>query len=224
MAFLIIEKGHSQDVGRMIPLGEKTVIIGRVSTGSKADIKIHDDFVSRQHAEISYHQNRYMLRDLESTNGTQLDGKQITPEKSYPLMNNSIIGFGVASDGVRVLMRFKESPTTSTARIEEIGIGDVKQLAWLKVDENRNEVWVDGKLIPLSKKEYQLISYLYQRPGKICSRDEIIAGVWPEVADAEGVSDAAIDQMIHRLRMKIEPDLSQPRRLISRKSFGYILV
>ena len=224
MAFLIVERGHRQDIGRRIPLGENAVIIGRASAGGKSDIKIHDDFVSRQHAEISYQQNRYMLRDLESTNGTQLDGKRITPGKSYSLTHNSIIGFGIAREEVRVLLRYKESPTTSTARIEETGIGDFNQLEWLKIDENRNEVWVDGKLITLSKKEYQLILFLCQRPGKICSRDEIIVGVWPEVADAAGVSDAAIDQMIHRLRMKIEPDLSQPSRLISRKSFGYILV
>ena len=224
MAFLIVEKGRSQDIGRRIPLGEEAVIIGRASTGSKADIKIHDDFVSRQHAEICYQQNRYILRDLESTNGTQLDGKRIIPGEIYPLAHNSTVGFGISREDVRVLIRFKESPTTSTARIDEVDSDIINELEWLKVDEDKSEVWVDGKPLILSKKEYQLMVFLCQRPGKICSRDDIIAGVWPEVADKTGVSDAAIDQMIHRLRTKIEPDLSQPVRLISRKGFGYMLV
>jgi hypothetical protein len=224
MAFLVVEKGHSLDIGKRIPLGENAVIIGRASAGTKSDIKIHDDFISRQHAEISYQQNCYMLRDLESTNGTQLDGKRIAPGKSYPLTHNSIIGFGIAREEARVLLRFKESPTTATARIEEVETGEIGPIDWLRIDEKRSELWVDGKLIAVSKKEYQLVLLLYQRAGKICSRDEIIAGVWPEVVDAGGVSDAAIDQMIHRLRMKIEANPSRPERIISRKGFGYMLV
>ena len=224
MAFLVVEKGHSSDIGRRVPLGEDTVIIGRASVEGKCDIKIHDDFVSRQHAEISYQENRYVLRDLESTNGTQLDGKRIIPGKSHPLMHNSIIGFGIAREEVRVLIRFKESPTTSTARIEEVETGGMVPIAWLNIDQKRSEVWVEKRLITLSKKEYQLVLFLCQRCGKICSRDEIIAGVWPEVVDAEGVSDAAIDQMVHRIRMKIEANPSRPERIISRKGFGYMLV
>jgi pSer/pThr/pTyr-binding forkhead associated (FHA) protein len=224
MAFLVVEKGSSQDIGKRIPLGENAVIIGRASSGAKADIRIHDDFVSRQHAEITCQPNGYMLRDLESTNGTQLDGKKIAPRKSCPLTHNSLIGLGIAREGVRVLLRFKESPTTATARIEEVETGTVKSIAWLRIDEKRSELWVDGKIIAVSKKEYQLVLLLYQMAGKICSRDDIIAGVWPEVVDTAGVSDAAIDQMIHRLRMKIEAKPSRPERIISRKGFGYMLV
>lgn len=224
MAYLVVEKGSSKDIGKRIPLGENAVVIGRASSDCKSDIKIHDDFVSRQHAEISYQQNRYMLRDLESTNGTQLDGKKIMTGKSYPLMHNSVIGLGIAREEARVLLRFKESPTTATARIEDTGIDESNSLDWLQIEEKRSEVCVNGKLITLSKKEYQLVLFLYKRAGEICSRDAIIAEVWPEVADAEGVSDAAIDQMIHRLRMKIESDPLQPRRIISRKGFGYMLV
>jgi DNA-binding winged helix-turn-helix (wHTH) protein len=224
MAFLVVEKGSSKDIGKRIPLGENAVIIGRASADGKSDIKMHDDFVSRQHAEISYTENRYVLRDLESTNGTQLDGNRIAPGKTYPLMNNSVIGLGIAGEEARVLLRFKESPTTATARIEETEINETNPLSWLRIDEKKSELWVDDKPITVSKKEYHLVLFLCSRAGKICSRDAIIAGVWPEVADAEGVSDAAIDQMIHRLRMKIESDPSRPSRLISRKGFGYMLV
>lgn len=82
MAYLVVEKGSGKDIDKRIPLGENPLIIGRLSPNSKSDVKLHDDFVSRQHVEICYQQNCYMLRDLESTNGTQLDGERITPGDS----------------------------------------------------------------------------------------------------------------------------------------------
>jgi len=36
----------------------------------------------------------------------------------------------------------------------------------------------------------------------VCSRDEIVEAVWPEVAE-EGVSDQAIDALVRRLRERI---------------------
>lgn len=139
-------------------------------------------------------------------------------------MHNSTIGLGIAKKEVRVILRFKESPTTATARIIDTSTGDIAALDWLKIDEKRNDVWVDGVLIIVSKKEYQMLLCLHNRAGKICSRDMIIAEVWSEVVDMAGVSDAAIDQMIHRLRMKVEVDSSLPQRIISRKGFGYMLI
>jgi hypothetical protein len=224
MAFVVVERGSRQDIGRRFPLGENVALIGRATPGNSPDIEVHDDYVSRHHAEISYHQNLFLLRDLESKNGTEIDRQRIEPGKLYPLRHNSIIGLGIASEGVRVVLRFKESPTTSTARIEEIRISEINPVSWLKIDEKRREVWVDGKLLLLSKKEYNLVLFLRSRAGRVCSKDEIIAEVWPEVVDPGGVSDAAIDQLIRRLRLKIEQDPSRPRRLISRKGFGYMLV
>jgi DNA-binding winged helix-turn-helix (wHTH) protein len=215
MASVVVEKGSRQDIGRRFPLGEDAVLIGRATSSSDPDIKLDDDYVSRHHAEISYHQNYF---------GTEIDGQRIVPGKLYPLRHNSIIGLGIASEGARVVLRFKESPTTSTIRIEELKIDEISPVSWLKIDEKRGEVWVDGELFSLPRKEYDLLLFLYNRAGRVCSRDELIANVWPEAVDAEGVSDAAVDQLVHRLRLKIESSPSQPRRLISRKGFGYILV
>jgi DNA-binding response OmpR family regulator len=96
--------------------------------------------------------------------------------------------------------------------------------SWLRIDERLGEVWIDDKEVRLPKKEYKLIICLQKRAGKVYTREELISEVWPEVLDASGVSDAAIDQLVHRLRLKIEVDPSQPKRLISRRGFGYMLV
>jgi pSer/pThr/pTyr-binding forkhead associated (FHA) protein len=222
VAFVVVEKGSKQDIGRRFPLGENVVLIGRAAPDNTPDIEIHDDYVSRHHAEISYHQNYFRLRDLGSKNGTEIDGQRIESHKFYTLSHDSYIGLGVDPRGPRVILRFKESPTTVTVRLHEMD--EVSPLSWLQINEERREVWVDGKLVPLSRKEYDLALLLHRRAGVVCSRDEIIAKVWPEAEDPGAVSDATIDQLVHRLREKIEPDTSQPKRLISRKGFGYILV
>jgi hypothetical protein len=222
MAFVVVAKGGKQDIGRRFPLGENVAIIGRAALESHPDIEIHDDHVSRRHAEISYHQNCFRLCDLGSKNGTEVDGQRIDPGQFYPLRDDSTIGLGIATGGPKVVLRFKESPTTVTVYAREID--EVSPLSWLRIDEERREAWVDGKLISLSRKEYELALFLYRRAGTVCSRDEIIAEVWPEAKDPGAVSDATIDQLIHRLREKVELEASQPKRLISRKGFGYMLV
>ena len=61
---------------------------------------------------------------------------------------------------------------------------------------------------------------LQKTAGKVCTREELISEVWPEVCHAGGVSDAAIDQLVHRLRLKIEVNPSEPKRLINRRGSG----
>jgi len=65
------------DVGRSLPLTTKEpVIIGR---DPECSYRIHDDGISRRHAEITYKApERYMIRDLNSTNGMFFEGKRVT--------------------------------------------------------------------------------------------------------------------------------------------------
>jgi DNA-binding winged helix-turn-helix (wHTH) protein len=103
------------------------------------------------------------------------------------------------------------------------GIG-VRADSWLSIDEGTKSVRVDGGAVNLSRKEYDALLCLYRKNGAVCSRDELIDSVWPEASNAEGVSDAAIDQLVHRLRLKVETSRGRPVHLISRKGFGFLLV
>lgn len=224
MAFIEVEKGNPKDIGKRFLLDEKTVLIGRQTPQNAPDIPLNDDYVSRRHAEIGFESGRFVLRDLGSTNGTAIDDVRVEAARSYPLRHESVIALGAASGNARVLLRFKETATVSTVRIDADYAVESRGPAWLMIDVNKGEVWVDGKLLVLSRKEYDLVVFLRSRAGRVCQRDELISAVWPEVLDSAGVSDAAIDQMVHRLRLKIEPDPSRPSRIVSRKGFGYMLV
>jgi len=55
---------------------------------------------------------------------------------------------------------------------------------------------------------------------RIIERDEIIAEVWQETPATTGVSEQAIDQLVFRLRKKIEPDPNHPQVLQTIKGRG----
>ena len=221
MAFVIVEQCSGDETGRIFPLSQKSAIIGRIAPDSAPDIMIQDDYISRQHAEICHEDGCYTLCDMGSANGTEINGKHLEPYRHYPLKHNSKVGLGIVSGIPRVILCFKESPATVRAPIPQTH-PEVSG-AWLKIDENRKEVVVNNQVISLSKKEYGLISLLHSNKGRVFSKDEIIDSLWPKVKDPGAISDAAIDQLVYRLRKKIEPDFSQPRYLISKKGFGFML-
>ncbi len=72
-ASIVILKGHAQ--GMEYPLTKSSTVIGRDKT---ADITLRDSLVSRQHAAILFTDEGFTLKDLESTNGTMLNGKPVT--------------------------------------------------------------------------------------------------------------------------------------------------
>ncbi|MDI6858409.1 MAG: glycoside hydrolase family 3 N-terminal domain-containing protein [Dehalococcoidia bacterium] len=74
----------------------------------------------------------------------------------------------------------------------------------LNLDTVNQRVFVSGKEMspPLSREQYAFLEYLYQNVGKLCLRDDIINHVWPEV-HAAGVSDEALDALVHRVRERL---------------------
>ncbi len=72
-------------------------VIGRYSTQSQCDIMINSPIVSRRHGEIVLSEDRYLYRDLGSTNGTYVNGKLYgkTNEQAVQLSDGDIISFEV---------------------------------------------------------------------------------------------------------------------------------
>ncbi len=73
MAHLIVEKGSSKGESLELP-DEGRVVIGR---SDKADFQIPDRFVSRTHFSIEPKEDRYVIRDLDSDNGTYVNGEVV---------------------------------------------------------------------------------------------------------------------------------------------------
>ena len=66
-----------RDMGRRFLLAQRKISIGR---SEQADVTIDDDDASRLHCEILAHPAGVMLQDLQSTNGTKVNGQRVTQQ------------------------------------------------------------------------------------------------------------------------------------------------
>lgn len=87
--------------GAPIPFPEDNVLIGRIKPGvtpaPDIDLVPHGGDrmgVSRQHARMLRGTSGWVLEDLESTNGTFLNGKQISPRQQVRVRTGDIVRFG----------------------------------------------------------------------------------------------------------------------------------
>ncbi|MFO7755690.1 MAG: response regulator transcription factor [Bacteroidales bacterium] len=72
-------------------------------------------------------------------------------------------------------------------------------IASLNIDDNRKEVKYDGKVIELTKKEYQILLMLVKNPGHYITREEILDSIWPDTFVTERTVDVHIARMRKRL-------------------------
>lgn len=77
---LVITSGAK--AGAEFPLGRDEITIGRSSDSA---IIIRDDYTSTHHARLMLWNGRWMIQDLDSTNGTYLNGSRVTVPMPIPL-------------------------------------------------------------------------------------------------------------------------------------------
>ncbi|MRX43806.1 FHA domain-containing protein FhaB/FipA [Agromyces kandeliae] len=77
---LVITSGAKS--GAEFPLGRDEITIGRSSDSA---IIIRDDYTSTHHARLMLWNGRWMIQDLDSTNGTFLNGSRVTVPTPIPL-------------------------------------------------------------------------------------------------------------------------------------------
>ncbi|WP_295777277.1 DUF3662 and FHA domain-containing protein [uncultured Microbacterium sp.] len=112
-------RGIVEIAGAQHTLAKGRTVIGR---GSDADITIPDAGTSRRHVEILWDGERAMVRDMGSTNGTQLNGTKIT---EAPLPPDSVVTIGRTDIVFRVIAQAAPPrPSTSAAdATRAFGIG-----------------------------------------------------------------------------------------------------
>jgi len=97
----------------------------------------------------------------------------------------------------------------------------------LRLDPSTGEVVRGGARlsINLTAKEHTLLAFLLDHEDVICVKDELIRAVWTEDKIFEqGVRDDSLAQLVRRLRIKIEPDPSNPTYLQTIPGRGYRLI
>ena len=114
---------------------------------------------------------------------------------------------------VRAILRRAESkPALETAVSYEKGP--------LKIDFSTYEVFVRGKPVKLTLKEFELLRFLVQNPTRVLNRDQLLDRVW---GGETFVTPRTVDVHIRRLRKAIEKDDRKPKWILTVRGVGYKL-
>jgi two-component system alkaline phosphatase synthesis response regulator PhoP len=88
----------------------------------------------------------------------------------------------------------------------------------LRIDSRRHEVWRDDELVEMTALEFNLLKTLATYAGMVMSREQLISHVWGY--DFYG-DDRIVDVHIGHIRQKLEPDLANPRYILTVRGVGY---
>lgn len=94
----------------------------------------------------------------------------------------------------------------------------VHEFGELRVDLRRTEVSLNGQLVHLTAREFQLLRYLVERPRTTVARTELLRAVWGY--DSESLT-RTVDVHISALRKKLEKDPVCPEMIVTVPGFGY---
>jgi hypothetical protein len=215
-AFLLVEKGEPHDVGEALPLSRGKVLLGRASPGEQSKIPLipfHSPFVSRRHAMIEIKDGSYLLTDLESRHGTAVNEEQLVPGDPWKLSDEDRIS--LARDEVVLIFSTAVPVGGETWDYPE---------PLLILDPDRREIILDGQLVTLRGRLYDLFHLLHENRGRAVSNLEIKKEVWRDRGlGADGmplVTNEELRTLIHRLRKELGP---YSDRVCTVRGYGYML-
>ena len=134
---------------------------------------------------------------------------------------DKILGFDLGADdyitkpfSVRELVA-RVKTVLRRARIELV---EPAKFGRVKLDFDARRVWLNGKEVDLTSKEFDLLKFLVESRGKVLTREMILNKVWGY--NYYGTS-RTIDNFINRLRHMIGDDSEQPRHIATIRGVGY---
>lgn len=207
---LIIHEGEK--AGTRWTIREDELVIGR---GGECDLVLPERQVSREHIRIYRGTDGgYYLEDLDSKNGTWVNGKQVKAT-TVPLRDGDEVQIALA-----VKITFVGSEATAPLMVDELpGV-----LGRLQLNRDSRRVFIDRVEVdpPLSLPQYRLLELLYDGAGAVRTRDEVVEAVWPD-AVGEGVSEQAIDALVRRLRDRLAEADPDHQYIVTVRGHGFRL-
>lgn len=198
--------GQGPLAGARFLLDRPSTIIGRAED---CHVRLADPLASRRHAEVRREPWRYIICDLGSRNGTQVNGQPITAPHQLQ-HGDSVL---VAS----MPLRFEDP--NATVPVAREALRQAHLPVW--VNARAGEAYAFGRPLELTPKEFALLALLYERAGQVCDKDEIARAVWPECDGV--VYDYNIETLVSRLRHKLEQAGTDADAVVTVKKRGYRL-
>jgi two-component system, OmpR family, response regulator VicR len=86
------------------------------------------------------------------------------------------------------------------------------------LDEAARRAWIDGQLLDLRPREYDLFFFLVNHPGRVLTREVLLEAVW---GMAEFIDDRTVDVHVHRLRQKLAAAAPDRDPIQTERGIGY---
>lgn len=88
----------------------------------------------------------------------------------------------------------------------------------LSINLEKRRVILSDKVLDLTPKEFDLLLHLANRPGMVFSRNDLLDKVWGYNFNGY---EHTVNSHINRLRSKIEPDINNPKYILTSWGIGY---
>jgi two-component system response regulator MtrA len=218
---LVLVVDDDQDLAEML---------GIVLTGAGIDV----DLVSRGDEALEAFRNNPPDLVLLDVMLPGLDGievcKQIRAESMVPIVMLSAKGDthdvvrGLEAGADDYMVKPFRHQTELVARIRtrlrrtNTDVAGLLTISDLIIDVNAHEVTRAGKVITLTRLEFDLLVALAREPGRVFSRDALLSEVW---GYRHSTDTRLVNVHVQRLRAKIEHDSEQPDIVITVRGVGY---
>lgn len=113
---------------------------------------------------------------------------------------------------MKAILRRNAVTEKKAAKNNIINAGD------MKIDCDSRNLYIAGRPINLTAKEFDLLELLAVNPGKVYSRDNLLKAVWGQDYSGDG---RTVDVHMRRLREKIEDNPSEPKYVHTKWGVGY---
>lgn len=125
-----------------------------------------------------------------------------------------------ADDYVVKPFKLREVEARLEAQLRRRRPASVIRAGPVTIDDRTKQVWVAGRPVSLSPREYDLLKLLASEPGRVFSTGELLERLWPQ---GELGSAADVKRYVRLLRTKVEEDPAHPKLVVTVRGFGYRL-
>jgi two-component system response regulator MtrA len=218
---LVLVVDDDQDLAEML---------GIVLTGAGIDV----DLVSRGDEALEVFRNNPPDLVLLDVMLPGLDGievcKQIRAESMVPIVmlsakgdtHDVVRGLEAGADDYMVKPFRHQSELVARIRTRlrrtNTDLTESLTIADLKIDVNAHEITRAGKVIALTRLEFDLLLALAREPGRVFSRDALLSEVW---GYRHSTDTRLVNVHVQRLRAKIEKDPEHPEIVLTVRGVGY---
>lgn len=113
---------------------------------------------------------------------------------------------------VKAILRRVEAIQKEIGSDADISVSD------LTIEASKKKVSVKGERVELTPKEFDLLHLLASHPGKTYTREQLLNILWGYQYNGY---EHTVNSHINRLRSKIEPDISNPKYILTSWGVGY---